>query len=329
MLSSCQTIRAEIMSIIWRLHPIILQPLVKGCVSFALEWPVRQLVTEVRFEKECEDPTLHALFEVDMPLDEPDDICRDSCAMSLEDCQAVVLSAAGHPALDQIEIVMDLSTLSDLASCTGYARCPQHTTNLLQSSPLKLFRKNIYQLEHSGGFLHFRVHFSTRAAARSRACIAEHFPDIASVQNYQRGECKDHDAGLCKRITCRLLHAIQEMYGDEPDSDKLGPYITFDGYDREDDSSYVYEAAETMMPLVLDAPYMDEPGGELRTIHSPASEWITIDYDWPKFAYEFRYGQYYSVPLVRERFTRQEFLGVPIQTQVPAESHRSIYQINT
>lgn len=258
LLSSCRSIREDIILVLWRGHPVILQPLVARCVNFALEWPVRKLVTEVR----------------------PKDNAPNCCAISWKDLEILVLLGSRHPTLDQIDVAMDLSILNAMV-LTHTVKCADHAERFSKSPALRQLVRDIPEHKDSGGFLHFRIHSSDQTAKRTRRSIAENYTSYASAKNYASDACNDHEIGLCQRLTCRLLHGIEEMYGDTVDSSMLGVYLIFFGYDREDGRNYVYEACDDMMPIMLQAPPVYNTAGQTYVTQNVDSAKLFMAYDWP------------------------------------------------
>jgi len=180
-------IRQEVSSLFWRLNTIRLRPGTAGSLNRVAFGNIRKIFLEVVSPKRR----------------------ARKYAFTLSNFRTAVRALVRLPCLQKIDVVIDAPSVDACIPTEGTGLCKTHGQHI---GSLKVFQelRNVVT-ENWVGYYHFRLHLTTETRLQTQRQIIQAFPSLSMAINLSLSSCPDHGLGFCDEITCRLLHAIEEM----------------------------------------------------------------------------------------------------------------------
>jgi len=111
--------------------------------------------------------------------------------------------------LEVVDVCIDAPCLRDCIPIDREGYCEEHKKLISDSKILTKLANSLN--ENYAGYLHFRFHLNDEAMLRTHETVVSKFPSLREKGNNSLRPCDNHLLGQCEYITCRLLHAIEEM----------------------------------------------------------------------------------------------------------------------
>lgn len=174
------------------------------------------------------------------------------------------------PSLEEMDICIDAPCLRDCIpiNCEGY--CEEHKKQISDSKVLCHFAKSLD--ENYAGYLHFRFHLTSGAMWRTHELVVTKFPSLREKGNNSLNPCNDHLLGQCENITCRLLHAIEEMCQNSRARPSMRLYFLEESICSWSEDTSIWIPSEVQLPLVVNLM-------ELRVVLEEDSQQVALDKD--------------------------------------------------
>ena len=220
-------LRREATPLFWRVHTFRLRPEAVSWLNASVCREIRRVLVEV----------IH-----------PD---RGSCSYAFK--QAQLLGAVPLllrlPSLEVIDLCIDASSLRDCIPIDREGFCEKHKTEIKESKVLSELAEGLD--ENHAGYLHFRIHASYEAMLRTHDKVVSEFPSLREKGNNSLNPCDNHLLGLCEKITCRLLHAIDEMCQNYCARPTMRLYFFEEAITEWNKNTSIWIPEEAQLPLVV------------------------------------------------------------------------------
>ena len=183
---NCQ-IRQEVSVLFWKFNTIRLRPGTLGSLNGVAFGNIRNIYLEVitpqrRVQK---------------------------FAFTLSDFRRGLKTILRLPSLQNFDTVIDVPSILACIPIKGAGLCRKHVHHI---SSFDLSYKVREELTGNwAGYHTFRLTLTNEAHLQAQRQIIQDFPSLSKAPNNCLASCPDHTLGSCDEITCRLLHAIEEM----------------------------------------------------------------------------------------------------------------------
>jgi len=127
------------------------------------------------------------------------------------------------PSLERLEVCVDAQSLKACIPIEGDGLCEKHAELIRSSKALRQLGQDLK--ENWAGYLYFRLHLTDDARSQTYEQVVHSFPSLSKVGNNSLNPCSDHELGSCGKISCRLLHAVEEMSQDKRSSPSTRLYF--------------------------------------------------------------------------------------------------------
>ncbi len=235
LLNISRQIRHEVDPLFWRFNTFRLRP---GAIS--------------RLEASACKQIRRVLLEVIYP-----DRGASSYTFNLTQLFEVMPQFLRLPSLEEMNICIDAPCLRDCIPIDRKGYCQEHRKQISDSKVLCGLAEGLN--ENWAGYLHFRCHLTHKAMLRTHEVVATAFPSLREKGNNSLNPCDDHSLGQCENITCRLLHAIEEMCGKGWGDPTMRFYSFEESISSWDKDTTIWNLPHVLLPLVVNL--MDWKGG--------------------------------------------------------------------
>ncbi len=236
-------VRQEAKTLFWRFSPFRLRPGAVDCLNIPTCRQMRKVLLEV----------IHPSHEA------------SSFAFDHAQFVKVMPQLLGLPALEYIDLSIDAPSLRDCISIDREGYCQEHRNRIAGSEILRRLARTLDQ--NWAGYMHFRLHLTHEAEVRTYKRVIARFRYMRDRGN-TLNPCDEHLLGQCKTITCRLLHAIEEVC--QP---QHRPGLWLYSFKRRiakwNEESTIWEPDALFFPVVVS---LMDLKGEKGSRHSPVEE---------------------------------------------------------
>jgi hypothetical protein len=163
------------------------------------------------------------------------------------------------PSLEEMDICIDAPCLRDCIPISRGGYCQEHKKQISDSKVLCHLATSLN--ENYEGYHHFRFHLTHEAMLRTHEAVVTEFPSLREKGNNSLNPCGDHLLGQCENITCRLLHAIEEMCQNKWTRPSMRLYFFEESISGWNEDTSIWDRPEVQLPLVVNL--MDLKGGVL------------------------------------------------------------------
>lgn len=227
---NCQ-IRREVSSLFWKLNTIKLRPGTVGSLNSVAFENIRKIYLEVV------SPQRRV----------------GKYAFTLSNFRTAIKTLLRLPSLQQFDTVIDVPSILACIPIKSARLCRRHVNHIGTLELFQNFRDRL--TENWGGYYHFRLPITKEARLQAYRQITQAVPSLSGSTNLCLAYCPDHAAGFCDEITCRLLHAIEELC-EEPHGEPAARLYFFDdpspAISTWTPNTTICRSRGTELPLVVD-----------------------------------------------------------------------------
>ena len=248
---SCQ-IRREVSVLFWQFNTIRLRPGIAGSLNSMAFRNIRNIY-----------------LEVVNPRSPRQQIPK--YAFTLSSFRRAMKTILRLPCLQQIDIVIGTTSVLACIPVQGAGLCKKHAHHI-SSFELSHEVRDCWS-DNWAGYYHFRLPLTNEARLQACGRIIQEFPSLSTSPNICLASCPDHTLGLCDEITCRLLHAIEELC-QESHGDPCSRLHFFE-FSNPAASTWtpdttIWQSSSNELPLIVDIT-------DLRTEHSGVAARLRSD----------------------------------------------------
>jgi len=131
-------------------------------------------------------------------------------AFTLSNFRTAIKTLWRLPSLQKIDTAIDVPSILACIPIQGGGLCRKRVHHIGSSELFQMVRDVL--TENGAGYYHFQLHLTNKARLEACRRITQDFPSLSIAPNLSSASSyPDHTLGLYNKITCRLLHGIEEM----------------------------------------------------------------------------------------------------------------------